>query len=92
MRYLVTGLTVTLLVAGLWRLDSPANAHTSCATLGAVSPDNTALVSDCETLLNIRNILAGTASLNWAADTPIKSWDGISVGGTPLRVTDIITG
>ena len=89
MRYLVTGLTVALLVAGLWRLDSPANAHTSCATLGAVSPDNTALVSDCETLLNIRNILAGTASLNWAADTPIKSWDGISVGGTPLRVTDI---
>ena len=89
MRYLVTGLTVALLVAGLWRLDSPANADTSCATLGAVSPDNTALVSDCETLLNIRNILAGTASLNWAADTPIKSWDGISVGGTPLRVTDI---
>ena len=32
---------------------------------------------------------AGTASLNWAADTPIKNWDGISVGGTPLRVTDI---
>ena len=32
---------------------------------------------------------AGTASLNWAADTPIKNWDGISVGGTPLRITDI---
>ena len=82
MRYLVTGLTVALVVAGLWGSDSLANAQSTCATLGAVSPANTTLVSDCETLLDARDALAGTASLNWAADTPIESWDGISVGGT----------
>ena len=60
----------------------------SCAAGGAV-PDaaiNPGLVSDCDTLLTARDTLAGTASLNWAADTPITQWDGVIVGGTPKRV------
>ena len=44
------------------------------------------LVSDCDTLLAARDTLAGTASLNWVADTPITQWDGVTVGGTPKRV------
>ena len=43
-------------------------------------------MSDCDSLLAARDTLAGTASLNWVADTPITQWDGVIVGGTPKRV------
>ena len=68
MRYLVTGLIATLIVAGLWGPDSLANAQTGCASQGAVSPSETALATDCEVLLDIRDTLSGTATLNWAAE------------------------
>ena len=51
---------------------------------------NLELVSDCETLLGLRNLLSGTATLNWRVDTPITSWDGVTVGGTPRRVTRLV--
>ena len=54
----------------------------SCSHLGV----NAGLVGDCETLLAIRDTLAGTATLNWSLDTEITSWDGVTVGGTPRRV------
>ena len=60
-----------------------------CST-GAAVPDpdnNSGLVSDCEALLASGDTLAGAATLNWSADTPIADWDGVSVGGTPQRVT-----
>ena len=62
-----------------------------CSVGNAVSspgsePD---LVSDCETLLNLRNTLDGTAILNWSINTPITSWDGVTVSGTPQRVTEL---
>ena len=48
------------------------------------------LVSDCETLLSLCDALSGTATLNWSLDTPIASWDGVTVGGTPQRVTGLV--
>ena len=68
-----------------------AQQTSACATDGAVSdPDNNpGLVSDCETLLAARDTLAGSATLNWAADTSISDWDGVTVGGTPERVTQL---
>ena len=33
--------------------------------------------------------LAGSGLLNWGADTPIADWDGITVGGSPMRVTEV---
>ena len=60
----------------------------SCAAGGAI-PDaakNPELEADRHTLLTARDTLAGTASLNWVADTPITQWDGVTVGGTPKRV------
>ena len=46
------------------------------------------LVADCDVRCwSPRNQLAGSAALNWSADTPIAEWDGVSLGGTPLRVT-----
>ena len=64
----------------------------ACANGSAVSNavNNPGLVSDCDTLLAARDALAGTATLNWAADTPITDWDGIgddSLAGSPARVT-----
>ena len=63
----------------------------SCAD-GSAVPDpsnNPGLVSDCEALLSARDTLAGAASLNWSASTPIGWWDGVSLGGTPQRVTEL---
>ena len=57
---------------------------------GVSVPDpasNPGLVSDCEALLAARGTLAGSATLNWSAGRPIVDWEGITVGGTPQRVT-----
>ena len=63
--------------------------ESDCET-GTAVPDaanNPGLVSDCEALLAARDTLAGDATLNWSADTPIADWDGITLEGTPQRVT-----
>ena len=60
----------------------------TCAN-GTVITDpgsNRGLVYDCEVLLAAKDTLRGTATLNWSVDTPIASWDGVSVSGTPGRV------
>ena len=65
---------------------------TACATGGAVTnaSSNPGLVSDCETLLDARDTLVGTGtSLDWSPNTPMTSWDGVTVEGTPARVTQI---
>ena len=63
----------------------------SCATSNAVpdAANNPGLVSDCYVLLSARDTLAGNSSLNWSAETPITIWNGISVGGSPQRVTEL---
>ena len=47
------------------------------------------LARDCELLLGAKAALAGTGTLNWSAATAIASWDGVTTGGDPLRVTQI---
>ena len=63
----------------------------ACDTGGAVpdAADNPGLVSDCEALLTARDNLAGSATLNWSLRTPLADWDGVTVGGTPQRVTEL---
>ena len=46
-----------------------------------------ALEADCDALLESKAVLAGTAALNWSVDTPLASWDGITVSDSPPRVT-----
>ena len=73
---------------GPW--SEPATESTApsvCVTDGAVADaTNTGLISDCEALLTARDTLAGTGSLNWAADTSMIDWDGVTLRGTPARV------
>ena len=60
---------------------------------GVAVPDANAhpeLVGDCGILLQIRETLAASGSLNWAADRPITGWQGIGVGGTPRRVQTLV--
>ena len=47
---------------------------------------NPGLVRDCETLLGLRDTLAGDAILNWSGDAEISDWEGIMVDGSPPRV------
>ena len=69
----------------------PPSTQRVCVTGGAVAnaASNPWLVSDCEALLAARDTLAGSATLNWSADTPITEWHGVTVEGTPERVTNL---
>ena len=52
----------------------------SCANSAAIpDPEAAGLVADCETLLGLKEELAGSAALNWRVDRLIDNWEGISV-------------
>ena len=83
---------VLALLAAILVVADPASAQSdtaACVAGGAVSDavNNPGLVSDCDTLLAARDTLAGSATLNWSASTPIDLWEGVTLGGSPLRVT-----
>ena len=70
---------------------TPPAPQGPCAT-GSAVPNPSAnpwLVSDCNVLLEARDILAGTATLNWSENTAIATWDGVTISGTPQRVTNL---
>ena len=53
--------------------------------------DHPQLVVDCTVLLDLQPTLAGTATLNWSANTALTSWDGITVASLDdiRRVTEL---
>ena len=59
-----------------------------CADSTAIGSTST-LESDCEALLASRDVLRGTANLNWSTDLAIGSWRGVTVTGG--RVTTLGT-
>ena len=69
-----------------WRDVSGDIAACSGGYVVAKPEKNPGLVQDCETLLRIRDPLAGDAVLNWSADAQISEWGGIVIGGSPPRV------
>ena len=65
---------------------------TSCIALSVPPPPSCAepsLAPDCAVLLAARDTLAGEGALNWSADVPLTEWDGVTVSGTPRRVTGL---
>ena len=63
----------------------------SCGS-GIAVPDPAAdevPVRECERLLAIRDTLVGTGTLDWSATRPMTSWTGVTVAGTPRRVTKL---
>ena len=72
------------------RLGLPFCSEHPCVSGGAVvDATNEGLVSDCGMLLAARDTLAGTAALNWSADTPIADWTGVALGEASGRVTEL---
>ena len=61
-----------------------------CAGAAPDQADNPALMRDCIELLGLKDALRGTATLNWSVDTAISSWDGVTIGSTPSRVTRLL--
>ena len=55
----------------------------------AVPRGNPRLLADREHLLALRDVLTGTTTLNWDVGTPTASWEGVTVAGTPPRVTGL---
>ena len=55
----------------------------------ADAANNPGLVSDCETLLGARDELTGAVTLDWSANSAMMAWEGVTIGGTPKRVTHV---
>ena len=47
------------------------------------------LVEDAEALLAWRERLGGAATFNWNAGLPMSQWTGVTIAGTPQRVTKL---
>ena len=72
-------------------LAADSGPETCSSGIAVENPEeNPLLVQDCEALLAARDILSqGGRRLVWTADTPMSKWEGISIGGTPSRVTEL---
>ena len=56
----------------------------------AVPRGNPELLEERERLLALRDVLeGGSAELDWSVGTPAASWEGVTLGGTPPRVTGL---
>ena len=88
-RYDVQVRAVSRTGAGFWSETATESVGPSVCVIGGAVTDetNVGLISDCEALLAARDKLAGTGSLDWSADTPVTDWEGVTVGGSPRRVT-----
>ena len=82
------------LVAESVRAADLATRRAACSA-GYVVPEPGAspgLVSDCQTLMNLRDWLFGGTTTNWNGGTPIDQWVGLTVEGSPGRVTGLRVG
>lgn len=66
-----------------------ADSQAECsAGFVVLNPDaNSGLVRDCEVLIGLRDALFGTVVSNWNPGTPVSQWVGVTVAGSPPRVT-----
>ena len=53
---------------------------------------NPGLTRDCMVLLAARDELSGTRWLDWSAERPLGDWEGVVLGGLPLRVIELNLG
>ena len=74
-------------------LATPVDATGCGAGVAVADPAaNAALVMDCAALLEVQQALADGGGLNWSVDRPMTEWDGLTLGGTPLRVQALALG
>ena len=61
-----------------------------CAHAMPDEADNPGLMRDCIYLLTAKDYLGDAEDLNWSLDTPITSWEGVTMEGTPQRITRLL--
>ena len=61
-----------------------------CARAMPDEADNPGLMRDCIHLLTAKDYLGGAEVLNWSLDIPIARWDGVTMEGTPQRITRLL--
>lgn len=77
-----------LSTASFW-LTEPISAWFNDMQAGScqeIFADNPGLAKDCDILLTARETLGAGRALNWDEETPMNSWYGVKLGGSPLRV------
>ena len=58
-----------------------------CTGTAAIpDPEPAGLVADCETLLGLKDELAGDAALNWSTSLTISDWEGVTVENDRVTV------
>ena len=68
----------------------PVKPTPACGLATSTGGYNSGLMQDCQALLAAKDSLRGTGTLNWSTGTAIASWDGVTTGGTPTRVTKLL--
>ena len=68
----------------------PVQPPPPCGLVVSNQLDNPGLMLDCFALLAAKDTLRGTATLNWGLDKSIANWNGVTVEGTPKRVTRLV--
>ena len=59
-----------------------------CSTGAVSNPSaNPGLVRDCQILLVAKDTLRGAGALNWDVSSAMATWEGVTTGGSPSRVT-----
>ena len=80
---------------GAWTIYADELADVAACSEGTVVADpeaNPGLVRDCEILIGLRDVLLlGPTTNSWAV-TPIEDWMGVTVEGSPARVTGLTFG
>ena len=56
-------------------------------SIAVPNPEDPSLVADCSTLLDAKDTLRGSASLDWSKTIPIDRWEGVTVSSS--RVTQL---
>ena len=71
----------------------PSGPFTECRN-GDTVPNpttNTALVEDCDVLLEVMHRLRGSGALNWDGTAAVENWQGITVAPLPVDTTSRVT-
>ena len=82
--------TVYAKIGDVWgRATVTVTAEYECTDGAVADTTNLGLVADCEALLAATRVLETMPTLNWSANTLVTEWDGVTLGGTPERVTGL---
>ena len=80
------GLALTTLGLLMSPMLATASSH-GCDNGIAVPGQEADLINDCEELLDAKGTLDPNDVLDWSVNSDIEDWEGITVFGTPKRVT-----